>query len=149
MEVILAKTAGFCFGVARAVGLARGLVAGGGPVAALGEPIHNPTVTKELTDGGMRLISSPSEARDDETVLIRSHGEGPDVYAALAAAGASVVDATCPFVKRIHELAASLGEGDLLLLAGDGAHPEVKGVIKYAKCAVFVFKNAVFFKKTL
>ena len=149
MEVILAKTAGFCFGVARAVELARGLIASGKPSAALGEPIHNPAFTKELLEGGMRLIASPDEARKGETVLIRSHGEGPDTYAALAAAGAQTADATCPFVKRIHELAASLGEGDLLLLAGDETHPEIKGIIKYAKSAVFVFKNADFFKKTL
>ena len=149
MEVILAKTAGFCFGVARAVKLARGLIASGGQVAALGEPIHNPAFTKELLEGGMRLLSSPSEAREGETVLIRSHGEGPDTYAALASAGAKTADATCPFVKRIHGLAESLGEGDLLLLAGDDEHPEVKGIKKYAKSAVFVFKNADFFKKTL
>ena len=149
MEVILAKTAGFCFGVARAVKLARELIASGGPVASLGELIHNPAFTHELINGGMRLIKSPAEACEGETVLIRSHGEGPDTYAELAAAGVKIADATCPFVKRIHELAASLGEGDLLLLAGDEAHPEVKGVIKHAKSAVFVFKNADFFKKTL
>ena len=97
MEVILAKTAGFCFGVARAVKLARGLIASGGQVAALGEPIHNPAFTKELLEGGMRLLSSPSEAREAETVLIRSHGEGPDTYAALASAGAKTADASCPF----------------------------------------------------
>ena len=84
----------------------------------------------------MRRISSPDEAREGETVVIRSHGEGPDVYGALAAAGAKVADATCPFVKRIHELAGSLGKNDLLLLAGDETHPEVKGTVKYAECSV-------------
>ena len=149
MEVILAETAGFCFGVARAVELARELAASGEPAATLGELIHNPDVTRELAEAGVRRIDAPREAREGETVVIRSHGEGPDVYAELAAAGAKVADATCPFVKRIHGLAESLGEGDLLLLAGDGAHPEVKGIVKYAKCAVFVFENEKKFKKTL
>ena len=149
MEVILARTAGFCFGVARAVKLARELADSGAPAATLGELIHNPVVTRELAEAGVRRIDSPQEAREGETVVIRSHGEGPDVYETLAARGAKVADATCPFVKRIHELAESLGENDLLLLAGDETHPEVKGVGKYAKCSVFVFKNEKNFKKTL
>ena len=149
MEVILAETAGFCFGVARAVELARELAASGKPAAALGELIHNPAVTSELEEAGIRRIAAPRDAREGETVVIRSHGEGPEVYAALAAAGAKVADATCPFVKRIHRLAASMDDNDLLLLAGDETHPEVKGIVKYAKCAVFVFKNEKNLKKTL
>lgn len=149
MEIILAKTAGFCFGVARAVKLARELIASGEPSAALGEPIHNPSFTRELLEGGMRLISEPSEARSGETVLIRSHGEGADTYETLNAVGAEIADATCPFVKKIHDLASSLDERDLFLLAGDETHPEVKGIVKSAKCRVIVIKNNENFVKTL
>ncbi len=149
MRIIVAKTAGFCFGVSRAVEMVRELIKSGIPAASLGEPIHNPSFTKEMLSGGMRLISHPSEAKSGETVLIRSHGEGMDTYAALEAVGANIKDATCPFVRKIHKLAASLGSDDLLLLAGDETHPEVHGIVKNAKCKVFIYKNEKNLKKTL
>ena len=149
MKVIVAKTAGFCFGVSRAVEMVRRLIDEKIPAASLGEPIHNPSFTKEMLSGGMRMINSPSEANRGETVLIRSHGEGLDTYEALAQAGALIADATCPFVRKIHKLAASLEEEDLLLLAGDEAHPEVQGIIKNAKSKVFVYKNENLLKKIL
>jgi len=149
MKITVAKTAGFCFGVSRAVQMVRELIESKTPAASLGEPIHNPSFTKEMLDSGMRMISTPSEAKSGETVLIRSHGEGADVFSALEEAGAIIKDATCPFVRKIHKLAASLKNDDLLLLAGDEAHPEVQGIIKNAKCRVFVYKNEKNLKKTL
>ena len=104
MRITLAKTAGFCFGVDRAVNMAYEIAGKGGKAATLGQLIHNTYVTSELESKGVRTIEAPSEAQRDEIVIIRAHGVGKQVYDELAAIGAQICDATCPFVKKIHTI---------------------------------------------
>ena len=129
MRITVAKTAGFCFGVDRAVKMADDLLAAGRKVATLGELIHNPVVTGSLAARGARVIERPEEAEPDEVVVIRSHGVGPEVYRVLEARGIQIADATCPNVARIHRLvreASAAGRG--VLVIGRADHPEVRAI---------------------
>lgn len=101
-KIEVAKTAGFCFGVNRAVEMTYKLVDSGKKVATFGPLIHNPVVIEDLEKKGVRVISSPIEASADTTVVVRTHGVGASVYRSLEATGADICDATCPFVKKIH-----------------------------------------------
>ena len=112
MEVILAKSAGFCFGVARAVRMAQELAGSGQPARMLGTVIHNSTVVEDLAGRGVGVIHSPEEAQAGEAVLLRAHGASRQVYEALRARGARIVDATCPKVARVREIVQQAeGEG--------------------------------------
>ena len=142
MEIILAKTAGFCFGVDRAVRMTEQLAAGGHKVATLGPLIHNPQCVAALEAQGVVTANSPTDVPPGYEVVIRSHGVGEDVYAELTQRGLSVQDATCPFVTKIHRIAQKAGqEGALLLIAGDKNHPEVQGIVGHAHGEVFVFAD--------
>ncbi len=142
-KVTVAKTAGFCFGVDRAVKLAYEAVDKYDSVYTLGELIHNPDVVKDLENRGARVIDSLDGITASDTVIIRSHGVGPDVYERLLETGARVIDATCPYVKKIHQIVKTRSEaGDVILIAGDPSHPEVMGIVGYAKNDCFVFENA-------
>ena len=142
MEIILAKTAGFCFGVDRAVRMTEQLAAGGHKVATLGPLIHNPQCVAALEAQGVVTANSPADVPPGYEVVIRSHGVGEDVYAELTQRGLSVQDATCPFVTKIHRIAQKAGqEGALLLIAGDKNHPEVQGIVGHAHGEVFVFAD--------
>ncbi|MBQ7713422.1 MAG: bifunctional 4-hydroxy-3-methylbut-2-enyl diphosphate reductase/30S ribosomal protein S1 [Oscillospiraceae bacterium] len=128
MKVILAKSAGFCRGVERAVALAERTAKERGG-AMLGSLIHNDAVIRELETLGMRRISSPDEAAAGEAVLIRSHGERREVLDALKARGAEIVDATCPHVQRAQRLVEQAArEGAQALIVGEASHPEVVAV---------------------
>ena len=98
-RITLAKTAGFCFGVDRAVRMTYDLVAEGKRVATLGQLIHNPQVVDDLHRKGARTISEPEQAQSGETVVIRAHGVAPTVVQKLQQSGIEFVDATCPFVR--------------------------------------------------
>ncbi len=125
MEVILAKTAGFCYGVERAVELAKRTAAEGGCVM-LGSIIHNAAVVQELEALGARTAEDVSQIQPGETVVIRSHGEPVETYRVLEEKGARIVDATCPNVARIHQLVAKAeAEGRTPLIIGEAHHPEV------------------------
>ena len=125
MEVILAKTAGFCYGVERAVELAKRTAAEGGCVM-LGSIIHNAAVVQELEALGARTVEDVSQIQPGETVVIRSHGEPVETYRVLEEKGARIVDATCPNVARIHLLVAKAeAEGRTPLIIGEAHHPEV------------------------
>ena len=129
MEVIQAKSAGFCFGVDRAVKMAYELSRSEPSSCMLGEVIHNTHVVGELADHGMRVISSPEEAACGDSVLLRAHGEGQWVYEALKARGAHIVDATCPKVARVHQLVREAQEeGRQAVIIGESNHPEVRGI---------------------
>lgn len=132
-EITLAKTAGFCFGVDRAVNMVYALLAEGKRVATLGPIIHNPQLVEELSHQGVRIIDSPSEALPDETVVLRSHGVEKAIIDELEASGISYTDATCPFVSKIHRIVQrETAEGHTVLIAGDKKHPEVIGIKSYA-----------------
>lgn len=142
MRVILAKTAGFCFGVDRAVNMAYELANSGARAATLGQLIHNSLVTDDLAAKGVRIISSPAEAQRGETVIIRAHGVAAEVYEELKGTGADICDATCPFVKKIHRIVAeNSGEDTEVLIAGDPNHPEVIGIKGHCKGEVNIFNS--------
>jgi (E)-4-hydroxy-3-methyl-but-2-enyl pyrophosphate reductase len=142
MKVICAESAGFCYGVRRAVDMAEKAAAGGDSVVMLGAIIHNANVIEELREKGVGKISSPDELRGGETVIIRSHGEGRKVFSEIAARGARVLDATCPRVARIQRIVADAeGEGRTPLIVGEANHPEVMGVAGWCSSPL-VFENA-------
>lgn len=142
MRVILAKTAGFCFGVDRAVNMAYELANSGARAATLGQLIHNSLVTDDLAAKGVRIISSPAEAQRGETVIIRAHGVAAEVYEELNGTGAEICDATCPFVKKIHRIVAeNSGEETEVFIAGDPNHPEVIGIKGHCKGEVNIFNS--------
>ena len=139
---MLAKTAGFCFGVDRAVNMAYELANSGARAATLGQLIHNSLVTDDLAAKGVRIISSPAEAQRGETVIIRAHGVAAEVYDELKGAGAEICDATCPFVKKIHRIVAeNSGEDTEVFIAGDPNHPEVIGIKGHCKGEVNIFNS--------
>ena len=142
MRVILAKTAGFCFGVDRAVNMAYELANSDARAATLGQLIHNSLVTDDLAAKGVRIISSPAEAQRGETVIIRAHGVAAEVYEELKGTGAEICDATCPFVKKIHRIVAeNSGEDTEVFIAGDPNHPEVIGIKGHCKGEVNIFNS--------
>ena len=150
MQIILAKTAGFCFGVNRAVKLTYELLEQGRPVATLGPLIHNPQVVEDLESKGAITCDSVDDVPDGCEVVIRSHGVGQSVYDKISTRRLAYHDATCPFVTKIHKIAAQAGaEGAMLLVAGDAKHPEVQGIVGHTTGKVEVFANLVELEKLL
>ncbi len=128
-RLIVAESAGFCFGVQRSVELAEKLIREEGSCASLGQLIHNEDVVRALEKKGMRVVERPEELAPGEAVLIRAHGAAPEVYTALEAAGARVTDATCPKVKAIHTIVRRASrEGRFVLIIGMRQHPEVEAI---------------------
>ena len=150
MQIILAKTAGFCFGVNRAVKLTYELLEQGRPVATLGPLIHNPQVVEDLESKGAITCDSVDDVPDGCEVVIRSHGVGQSVYDKISTRRLAYHDATCPFVTKIHKIAARAGaEGAMLLVAGDAKHPEVQGIVGHTTGKVKVFANLAELEKLL
>ncbi len=140
-RITIAKTAGFCFGVQRAVDMVFALAEQDEPVCTLGELIHNPQMVAELQQRDIPAITSPWEA-GGRTVVIRSHGIAKAVYDELQRAGCRVVDATCPFVEKIHKIVQERSKTDMILIAGDIAHPEVQGIAGFCEGPYLAFKSA-------
>ena len=132
MEVIVAKTAGFCFGVKRAVEQVYEQIAKAEkPVYTYGPIIHNEFVVKDLEKKGVCVLNTEEElsALTDGIVVIRSHGVGKHIYELLEAHHITVVDATCPFVKKIHRIVEKqTAEGRRVIIIGSPEHPEVQGI---------------------
>ncbi len=150
LRITLAKTAGFCFGVDRAVNMAYEVAETGRSAVMLGELIHNAFVTEQLEKKGLSVISSPVQAQNGQIVIIRAHGVGREVYEQLEAAGAEVCDATCPFVRKIHNIVLKNSAEDTpVLIAGDPNHPEVIGIRGYCRGQAFVFSNSDELEKIL
>ena len=142
MEILKAKTAGFCFGVDRAVRMTYDLADGGHKVATLGPLIHNPQCVADLAGRGVITVDAPDQVPEGYEVVIRSHGVPRDVYDQLAQRNLVVHDATCPFVAKIHRIARRAEEeGKCLLVAGDKNHPEVQGIVGHTRGEVFVFAD--------
>ena len=133
-ELHLAKSAGFCYGVRRAVELAESAAASGAPCVLLGHIIHNQNVVDRLASLGLRTVESPSEVPEGCQVVIRSHGESRAVYEALQARGANILDATCPNVKRIHQIVSQAEEqGRQPVIVGTPDHPEVVAIAGWCR----------------
>ena len=138
----IAKTAGFCFGVDRGVKMVYDLLNKGNKVCTLGPIIHNPQVVEDLAQRGVRIVKSAAEVENDETLVIRSHGVGRDIYEYIDKNKIKFEDATCPFVKRIHKIVKKESEdGKIILIAGDSSHPEVIGIRGHCCGKSYVFSN--------
>lgn len=140
MEVIVAKNSGFCFGVKRAVDMVYSQI-GHGNIYTFGPVIHNEEVIKDLENNGVRVINSVEEAAEvpKGTVIIRAHGVPAHIYSGLLSLGHEVVDATCPFVLKIHNIVKeAAAKGEFIVIIGDEKHPEVQGIMGAAvgQCAV-------------
>ena len=143
MKIEVAKSAGFCFGVDRAVRMVDGLLDEGKRVCTLGPIIHNPQTLRRLAERGVKIVESPGEAPPGATLVIRSHGVGQDVFDEIRERGIACCDATCPFVQKIHRTVAKASrEGKTVLIAGDVSHPEVRGIMGHCAGRCFVFKNS-------
>ena len=139
MDVMVAQSAGFCYGVKRAVDMARDTAHRGEPCVMLGSIIHNANVVAELEALGMRKAESWQEVLPGETVVIRSHGEKKEVFEKLEELGARCVNATCPNVLRIQQLVAQAQEeGRTPLIIGEPHHPEVMGVASWSDRSVIL-----------
>ncbi len=142
MEIIVAKTAGFCFGVNRAVKGAYQLLEEGEKVVTLGPLIHNPQCVADLAAKGAAMVNTPAEVPAGYGAVIRSHGVGETTYEELAALGVKVHNLTCPFVTKIHKIAKrETAAGRTLLIAGDAAHAEVVAIIGHAAGPVYTFAD--------
>ena len=132
MEITVAKTAGFCFGVKRAVEKVYDQIATGKkPIYTYGPIIHNEEVVLDLEEKGVQVINSKEELETlkEGVVVIRSHGVGREIYELLERQGLELVDATCPFVKKIHKIVREQCEaGRRVIIVGNEHHPEVEGI---------------------
>ncbi len=139
MKITKAETAGFCFGVNRAVNMVYELLNEGKKVCTLGPIIHNPQLVEELSLKGVRIVESPDEVKEDETLVIRSHGVEREVFENAKQKGIDVADATCPFVSKIHKIVAENSlAGAVTIIAGDKNHQEVKGIVGHCYGDCFV-----------
>ena len=146
MEVIVAKTAGFCLGVKRAVEqVYEQIEKAERPVYTFGPIIHNEQVVEDLAQKGVRVIDTEEEleAVRDAIVIIRSHGVGKHIYDLLERNGVTVVDATCPFVKKIHRIVQEQqAAGRRVIIVGNPDHPEVQGIRGWGDEGTLVVENA-------
>ena len=135
MEVIVAKSAGFCFGVKRAVETVYAEVEKGKKIYTFGPIIHNEEVVKDLEKKGVTVLENEEElmALTEGTVIIRSHGVEKRIQKMIEDKGLECIDATCPFVKRIHRIVEEAGEdGKEVIIAGNPGHPEVEGIVGWS-----------------
>ncbi len=136
MEIILAKNAGFCFGVKRATQMAFEAAAEHEQICSLGPLIHSPQVVKELTAQGIKVVNNVGDIPPG-SVIIRSHGVTAEEMGEVQESNLTVVDATCPFVKKTQEYAVRLSEeGYTVVIVGEVEHPEVQGIVSYSGGAV-------------
>ena len=140
-EIKLAKTAGFCFGVNRAVELVYEMVEKGEKVCTLGPIIHNAQLVDDLKSRGVLIAESPSDCKEGYKLVIRTHGVEKQIIEELENSDVDFVNATCPFVTKIHNIVKKQNENVTVLIAGDEKHPEVLGIASYCKGKYFVFKN--------
>lgn len=140
MEILIAKSAGFCFGVKRAINIAKKSADDvRGEISTLGPIIHNPQVVKKLEDSANIRPRKTLEEIQGGTIIIRSHGVKLKEFAAAKEKGLNIVDATCPFVKKTQELVSDLTkEGYTVIVVGDREHPEVQGIISYGNPDIIV-----------
>jgi 4-hydroxy-3-methylbut-2-enyl diphosphate reductase len=142
MRVEIAKHAGICYGVERALRLAEEASGSGGDVHTLGPLIHNPQAVAALRDQGVEVATTLDEV-DSGTLVIRSHGVEPAIIEQALAKGLNVVDATCPHVSKAHEAAEELARnGYVVVIVGEADHPEVEGILAHAGGEAIVVSSA-------
>ena len=142
MEIVLAKSAGFCFGVKRATQMAFDASSQYQQIHSLGPLIHSPQVVEQLEQQGVRVCKKVAEIPGG-AVVVRSHGITAEEMHEIEAEKLEIVDATCPFVKKAQDFAAKLSDdGYFLVLVGEADHPEVQGIYSYAKGEAVVVTSA-------
>ncbi len=143
MNILLANSAGFCFGVNNAVNMVYNLLKETtDTIYTLGPIIHNEQVVNDLQDKGVKVISDITEAEENSKVVIRAHGVTPDIYFGLDRLKVEIIDATCPYVKKIHKLVSQkYNEGFTVIIAGDANHPEVKGINGWCANKAYIANN--------
>lgn len=144
-EIILAKSAGFCFGVERAVNKVYEEADGGGRIYTYGPIIHNREVVADLEARNVHVVESEEEVRalHDATVIIRSHGVSRDTDQLIRDSARKCIDATCPFVKRIHRtVETESAAGRKIVIIGNPVHPEVIGIMGWSSTPVTVIQTA-------
>ena len=145
MEVKLAKSAGFCFGVKRAVDQVYEQIETGKKIYTYGPIIHNEEVVKDLEEKGVQVIPDKEalQSMKEGTVIIRSHGVAKEIYDILEENGLECVDATCPFVKRIHNIVSrESAAGKHIIIVGNAGHPEVEGIMGWCSGPLTVLETA-------
>ena len=155
MEVIVAKSAGFCFGVKRAVETVYEEVGKGKKIYTYGPIIHNEEVVKDLEEKGVVVLENEEQLRNlkEGTVIIRSHGVEQRIQQMIESQGLECIDATCPFVKRIHKIVKEAGKNNMeVVIAGNSGHPEVEGIVGWTNATATILETAeeaeAFKKKT-
>lgn len=142
MLVTLAKSAGFCFGVQRAVDEVFDRLEKKEKVCTLGPIIHNQQLVDSLKQKGVYIIDELEENLEKKTIIIRSHGVSPKIIEQAKTQNMNIVDMTCPFVSKIHKIVAGIDEENvMLIIAGDESHPEIKGIIGNCKIPYFCIQN--------
>lgn len=144
MELILAKTAGFCFGVQKAVEKVYEQIETNKKIYTFGPIIHNEEVVKDLEDKGVKVIRFEDELQqlNEGTIIIRSHGVSKRIYEMIKAQGLECVDATCPFVKKIHRTVENESRaGKKIIIIGNKEHPEVQGIMGWAETPAEVVES--------
>lgn len=143
MEVVLAKTAGFCFGVKRAVEKVYEQ-AGKENVYTFGPIIHNEEVVRDLEEKGIRVINDVSELKTlpKGTIIIRSHGVAKNIYDEINKSGFEIIDATCPFVLKIHKIVEEQSKtGASIVVVGNENHPEVEGIVGWSMSKTYIIDS--------
>lgn len=140
-KITVAETAGFCFGVQRAVDMVQQALDAGDRVCTLGPLIHNTQFVQSLERQGVAVIGSVEENTEGRRVIIRSHGVAPGVYEQLQQAEMAYTDATCPFVAKIHKIVSLVEPDAALVIVGDRNHPEVQGIMGHCSGAVLVVSS--------
>lgn len=141
MEVVVAKSAGFCYGVKRAMdAVLKAARSHGGKMFTIGPLIHNPQVIRRLEDAGVFSVADLGEIPADAVAVLPTHGLAVDVMSKVREHSADAIDVTCPFVANVHRIAEDLvSEGYQVVVVGDAGHTEVRGIISRAgECAVVV-----------
>ena len=142
-NITLAKTAGFCFGVDRAIKLIEKLLSEGKKVATLGPIIHNPQVIEDFKNRGVDIVEHPSEVKNGAILVLRTHGVTEDVLEEVKNSGVEFIDAACPFVNKIHKIVRDNSDEDkVTIILGDPSHPEVHGIKSCAKGEAYVVKDS-------
>ena len=144
METKLAECAGFCFGVKRAVDTVYEQVKTGKTIYTYGPIVHNEEVVRELADMGVKILESRNELDelDQGSVIIRAHGVAEEIYDILKSKGLECIDATCPFVKRIHSIVKQESDnGSHIVVIGNAGHPEVEGIVGWCSGEVTVLEE--------
>ena len=144
MEVKLAERMGFCFGVKRAVDTVYEQIKKGKTIYTYGPVVNNEEVVKELTEKGVRVLWSKEELMglSSGSVIIRAHGVPEEIYHILKEKNLECIDATCPFVKRIHNIVEKESrEGSHIVIIGNAGHPEVEGIMGWCRGPVTVLKD--------